>query len=116
MLVRHAIARAVESADLQVVEAGDAQSAISVAKAIRFDSAIVDVNMPGMDGIGLIRTLRCMEGYSDLPVFVLTTNASPGLIEQGRALGLAAWIPKPFSPESLRSGVRVVLSQRPSAA
>src|SRR6195952_3629353 len=60
----------------EVEQAADGCEALRKAEAGRFDLVITDVNMPGMDGITLVRELRGLESYRYVPLLVLTTEAT----------------------------------------
>lgn len=93
----------------QVVEAADGNEAVEVAKSARFDLVISDVNMPGMNGIELVRTLRTMPDYKFVPMLMLTTESGQDIKQQGRQAGATGWIVKPFSPEVLLATLKKVL-------
>ncbi|SDC32863.1 two-component system, chemotaxis family, response regulator CheY [Sphingomonas sp. YR710] len=69
---------------------------------------ITDINMPRMDGFGLIEALRARPGHRDLPILVLTTESSDQKKARAREAGATGWIVKPFDPEKLASAIRRV--------
>ncbi|TZG26198.1 response regulator [Sphingomonas montanisoli] len=70
---------------------------------------ITDINMPRLDGFGLIEKLREMPKHRDLPVLVLTTESSDQKKARAREAGATGWIVKPFDPEKLHSAIRRVI-------
>ncbi|MEE9295296.1 MAG: response regulator [Phycisphaerae bacterium] len=84
----------------QVVEAGDGLQAKEELLRARFDLVVSDVNMPGLDGISLVRWLRA-EHQSEVPVILLSSRSDQSAIaaELG-SLGVRVQ-PKPFSPSRL---------------
>jgi CheY-like chemotaxis protein len=90
-----------------VVEATDGAQAIAAARRARPDLALLDVRMPGTDGIEALRTLRASPETQDIPVVMMT--AMPDAFEESRStlesLGAAAFLLKPFSGEELAGAV-----------
>lgn len=75
----------------------------------KFALVLVDVNMPNMDGLSLVRALRGMADYRYTPLLMLTTESSPEKKAAGRAAGATGWVVKPFDPDQLVATVRRVL-------
>jgi two-component system chemotaxis response regulator CheY len=72
------------------------------------DLVITDINMPNMDGFGLIEALRKQDRYRDMPILVLSTESSDEKKARARDAGATGWIVKPFDPEKLAAAVRRV--------
>ena len=70
---------------------------------------ITDLNMPNLDGIGLIKRLRSHPTCKYLPIVVLTTESEPAKKQEARSAGATAWIVKPFRQEQLLAVVQKVL-------
>jgi two-component system, chemotaxis family, chemotaxis protein CheY len=92
-----------------VVQAEDGQEALERIDGFRPDLLITDINMPRMDGFGLIEQLRPRAQYRNLPILVLTTESSDEKKQRARAAGATGWIVKPFHPEKLAAAIRRVL-------
>lgn len=88
----------------EVREAGDGAEALRVLDESWIDLALVDINMPVLDGESLIRRVRENPATADLAVVVVSTESSEARIESLRALG-AEFVHKPFTPEALRETV-----------
>ena len=69
---------------------------------------ITDINMPNLDGIGLIKEVRNAGEHRFVPIIVLTTESQLSKMEEGRAAGATGWIVKPFSAEKLLNVVKKV--------
>jgi len=95
-------------AGYKVVEATDGNDALKKSRTQDFDLVITDVNMPGMDGISLVKELRGSGAYRTTPILVLTTEADREKKDEGRAAGATGWIVKPFNPEKLLQTVKKV--------
>jgi len=66
-------------------------------------------NMPNMDGLTLVRSLRELRDYKSVPILLLTTESSDSMKQQGRAAGATGWLVKPFDPATLLEVVQKVL-------
>jgi len=90
-----------------VVEASDAKEAIAIL-GLRRDIAMVisDVNMPGMDGIEMLETIRKRPDCATLPFVILTTEARKPLMERAKNAGAKGWVVKPFNPQVLMAAVQ----------
>ncbi|MBY0431864.1 MAG: response regulator [Rhodospirillales bacterium] len=98
-------------AGYEVLIAEDGEDAIRVLAAANdeVDLVITDLNMPKLDGFGLIRRLRADPTYRLTPILMLTTESSAEKKAEGRAAGATGWIVKPFEPDKLLSVVRRVM-------
>jgi two-component system chemotaxis response regulator CheY len=99
--IRQMVEFTLKSAGYQITAASDGEEALRLCKASRFDFVLTDQNMPKMDGLTLIKSLRSMPTYSSTPIIVLTTEASDSMKTQGRAAGATGWMVKPFDPQKL---------------
>jgi two-component system chemotaxis response regulator CheY len=70
---------------------------------------ITDINMPRLDGFGLIAQVRAQPAFEDCPILVLTTESSDEKKARARASGATGWIVKPFDPEKLAAAIRRVV-------
>jgi two-component system chemotaxis response regulator CheY len=106
--VRQMVSFTLTGAGYNVVEAKDGQDALT--KLSQPPSMVLtDLNMPTMDGIGLIKRLRAHPAFKYIPIVVLTTESETTKKQEARAAGATAWIVKPFRPEQLLSVVQKVL-------
>ncbi|MDH3399226.1 MAG: response regulator transcription factor [Acidimicrobiia bacterium] len=95
-----------QQAGFRVVTAADGQAALSVARAERPDMIVLDLGLPGLDGLDVTRTLR---KSSDVPIIILTARAEESDRIVGLELGADDYLVKPFSPKELVARVRAVL-------
>jgi DNA-binding NarL/FixJ family response regulator len=109
-LVRDALARTVQqlAADVQVREAGDLDGLLRLAAQGDADLALVDLNMPGMDGVAGLRRLR--EAAPTLPVVVASGQEDAVTIRAVLAAGAVGFIPKSERSEVLLGALRLVQS------
>jgi two-component system, chemotaxis family, chemotaxis protein CheY len=97
------------AAGYQVIEAVDGQDGLDKARGQVFDLVLTDQNMPRMDGLTLIRSLRGLPTYQTVPILMLTTESSDDMKSKGRAAGANGWLVKPFDPQRLTEVVRKVI-------
>ncbi|HQT00065.1 MAG: response regulator [Hydrogenophilales bacterium 16-64-46] len=107
--LRQMVTFVLKDAGYDVVEAVDGQDGLEKAKTRHIDLVLTDQNMPGMDGLGLIRALRTMKKYQSVPILMLTTETGDDIKAQGRAAGATGWIVKPFDPARLTEVVRKLI-------
>lgn len=70
---------------------------------------ITDLNMPNLDGIGLIRGIRANPACKGIPILMLTTESEESRKQEGKAAGATGWIVKPFTTQQLLAVVKRVL-------
>jgi two-component system chemotaxis response regulator CheY len=107
--MRQMISFTLNSVGHEVIEACDGKEALDHAHREKVDLVIVDVNMPNMDGIALVKSLRALADYKFTPILVLTTESQEAKRQEGKTVGATGWIVKPFSPEQLLNVINKVL-------
>ena len=95
-----------ERGGFRVVTAADGKMALVVARHERHDLIVLDLNLPGLDGLDVCRALR---RESDVPIIMLTARVEETDRLIGLELGADDYITKPFSPRELVARVRAVL-------
>ncbi|CAK0757640.1 two-component system, chemotaxis family, chemotaxis protein CheY [uncultured Gammaproteobacteria bacterium] len=93
----------------RIVEAIDGLDGLEKAKSHTVDLVITDLNMPRLDGFGLINELRTLPAFKGVPIMFVTTESDPAKRAQAKAVGATAWITKPFAPDHLLKMVRRLL-------
>jgi two-component system chemotaxis response regulator CheY len=107
--IRQMVTLALNRGGYEVVTANDGNDGLAKAKGVAADMVITDLNMPGMNGLELIREIRKLPSYNGVPIIFLTTESDPALKAQAKANGATAWIVKPFQGEQLLAAVKKVL-------
>lgn len=74
----------------------------------RPDLLLTDLNMPRMDGIGLVEAVRAQEAYRSMPILILSTESSDAKQAQAAQAGANGWLVKPFDPGRLASAIATV--------
>ncbi len=107
-IVRAGLRRLIEaSGDMQVVvEAADGRQAIGEALKHRPDVAVVDISMPGLDGLEVIA--RLADQLPDLPVLVLTMHEEEQYVVRSLSAGARGYLTKRAAPEQLAKAIRKV--------
>jgi len=95
-----------ERGGFKVLAASDGETALATFRADRPDLAVLDLGLPGMDGLDVLRSLR---RESNAPVIILTARGEESDRLVGLELGADDYIVKPFSPKELVARVRAVL-------
>ena len=96
--MRKMVASVLQGAGYSVEEAGDGAEALEKARTRVFDLVVTDHNMPRMDGVTLVRSLRGLPQYDGVALIVLSTETGVELKAQGREAGATGWMAKPFDP------------------
>ena len=86
-------------------EAGDGEDALRLLRERRMDLVLTDVNMPNMNGEEFVRRLGEDALLRNIPVIVVSTDASRHRVRRMLALGARGYVTKPFLPEALRDEV-----------
>ena len=94
----------------RVLTAYDGVEALRLAREGHLDLIVLDLMLPGMDGLEICRTLR---GESDVPIIMLTARTTDEDKLTGLGLGADDYVTKPFSPRELAARVRAVLRRLP---
>jgi two-component system, chemotaxis family, chemotaxis protein CheY len=103
---RTVVKLALQKAGYTVVEAGDGKDALSKLDGnLKVNLIVCDVNMPNMDGLTFLKTVKTVAAYKFTPVIMLTTESQDAKKAEGRAAGAKAWITKPFQPSQLVDAV-----------
>jgi DNA-binding response OmpR family regulator len=98
-------------AGFDTVTVTDGVAALAAIAAELTSLAILDIMMPGLTGIEVLRQIRESETLSDLDVILLTARASDSDVDSGFANGASDYVIKPFSPRELLQRVDAVLAR-----
>ncbi|KYF68921.1 response regulator [Sorangium cellulosum] len=106
--VRQQVGMLLQGAGYGTLEADNGRDAVAAVAASKGDLAMIiaDVNMPVMNGIEMIQSLRDRNLAAGVPILMLTTEGQPELIEKARKAGAKGWIIKPFKPDLLLAAVK----------
>lgn len=107
--IRQMVKLVLSQAGYDVTEAGSGSEGLAKANAKRFDMVVTDLNMPGMNGLALIRELRALSSFKGVPIVFLTTESDPAVKQEAKAAGATGWMTKPFQKEQLLAVVQKFL-------
>lgn len=104
--MRRVVGIALKGAGYDVIEGSDGNDALAKLTGQKVHLIITDVNMPGMDGITFLKTIKQHPTYRFTPVIMLTTESEESRKQEGKAAGARAWVVKPFQPDQLVNAVQ----------
>ena len=97
-------------AGYRVEQAANAEDALKkLDTGVNIDLLITDLNMPGMNGIELIREVRQLPAYKFVPILFLSTESQQSRKQEAKAAGASGWIVKPASADELINTIRRVI-------
>ncbi len=102
-----------ERAGYEVIEAEDGEQALDRARTGAPDLILLDLQMPGLDGYGVLAALRGDTRFQTLPILALTASAMRGDREKILAAGFTDYLAKPAGPEIVRETVARLLREPP---
>jgi DNA-binding response OmpR family regulator len=94
----------------EIVQASNGDEALAVARERRPDLAVLDIGMPGLDGVEVLEQIRADDDLRAMKVLLLTAKAQESDVRRGFDAGADAYVKKPFSPADLSARVRELLS------
>ena len=97
-------------------EAEDGAVALNMLKTGRFDFVVTDINMPVLDGFGLLNAVKADANLKHLPVLMVTAEARKEDIVRAAREGAAGYIVKPFTKATLEEKVQKILQKKLAAA
>jgi two-component system chemotaxis response regulator CheY len=107
-VMRKIVDRSLRQAGLElkeVIEAGSGTEALARLEQARVDLILTDINMPGMDGLELVRQLQGIENAKGAPIVMITTEAGESQVVQALSSGARGYIKKPFSPDHIKERI-----------
>jgi two-component system chemotaxis response regulator CheY len=96
---------------VDLVEAQDGMDGLRKLSSDRFDLALIDINMPVMDGLKLIGLMRSEDALRDVPVIVITTEGAEQDRERALRLGANEYLTKPIQANRVLAVVRSLLAR-----
>jgi DNA-binding response OmpR family regulator len=113
------VAGYLKAAGFEVLEAADGEAALAAARSSRPDCLVLDIAMPGLDGLAVARAVRAdaaRAGAAAVPVIFLTARADEADRVEALESGADDYVVKPFSPRELAARVKAVLRRAGPAA
>jgi two-component system, chemotaxis family, chemotaxis protein CheY len=97
--------------DVTFAEAGSGLQAIETLAVQPVQAIVLDLNMPDMHGLDVLKFLRSHQQYRGMPVMILTTRGDETSRDAALEAGATAYMTKPFSPSALASSVKTLLDE-----
>lgn len=110
-VTRRLVVHTLKAIEVEAVGAADGIEALSLAQEQTFALAIVDINLPDMDGFTLVRRLKALPTMAQVPFIMFTARNDRGDQAQAQEAGAIGFLYKPFSTQELRDLVKTHLSQ-----
>ena len=98
-LIRNVAHKAAIEAGYETVLANDGQEGLEALSKGGVDLIFSDINMPIMNGLEMVEKIREQDEYKYIPIIMLTTESKAELKEKAQALGVKAWLLKPFNKD-----------------
>jgi len=109
--IRDLVVFKLTQAGYDVVAVGDGVAALAAIEADPPRLAILDVMMPGLSGMDVLRKVRANEATKDLDIILLTARSRDSDVDAGFAIGASDYVVKPFSPRELVHRVNALLAR-----
>ena len=109
--IRRLVAMRLAADGYEVLEAADGEQALALARSGHPDLLVLDKTMPKFDGFEVIRALREDPATAALPILMLTERTGEQDVLGGLRLGVAEYMPKPFTAEELSTRIRRLLAR-----
>lgn len=106
---RDLIRAILKSVRCDIIEATDGQEGLDLMQQERPDLVLLDIDMPGLDGLTVVKKIRDDTSLADLPVVAVTAFAMEGDREKGMSAGFTAYLTKPVRAAILRQQVQQLL-------
>jgi CheY-like chemotaxis protein len=111
-MIRHLATVIIQKEGYSVIAASDGREAFDALRAgTNFVAAILDMVMPGMDGLALVRHIKREQRLQHIPVGIITAEQDPKLWDDSITAGAGIFLPKPFTTAQLKFMLRVLLKQ-----
>lgn len=107
---RAALCTMLESLGFSHVSFGSAKETLNSLKGLSIDLALLDIMMPEMNGYELLREIKKLPEFKELPVIMVTAKDQDSEILEGYQFGADYYITKPFTARQLEYGIRIFLS------
>src|ERR1700686_1554132 len=109
-VMRHLVATIIKQQECEVVTANDGRDAYRILQTdSQFRAAIFDMTMPYLEGLDLIRYMKTQRRLMRIPIMMISAEPDIKLMASRFWAGGAAFLPKPFTPEQLQRGIRMLL-------
>jgi len=112
-VMRKIVERSLRQAGIEfasVLEAGNGKEALAQLETTSVDLVLSDINMPVMNGLEFVQSLTAMPSAKNVPVVMITTEASESFVMKALSCGARGYIRKPFTPDEIKEHVLPLLA------
>jgi len=95
----------------KIFEAANGMDALDIVKKEWLDIIMTDFNMPGMNGLELVREIKKIDTAKDIPIIMITTEGSQERLKEFTAQGVTDYIKKPFVPRTIKAKMNNLLGE-----
>ncbi len=113
-MVRVIVGRTFGPFNCEILEAGSGSEALEVISRESPDLVILDITMPDMTGLEVLKTIRENQVTAGIPVIMLTAESANKTVAEADSLNVSGYIAKPFKPEQLLEQVKSILNLEPA--
>ncbi len=110
-VIRNSLGFLLEMEGFEVQTAGNGLEGLEKLQKHQFDTIIADINMPKMHGYDLIKEIRKIENYKDVPIIIITTEEEAADKKKGFEAGANLFLIKPTEPKKMVKYVKMFLNQ-----
>jgi len=111
--IRKILMRVLAQTDLKlgdIFEAADGVDAIKILEANKVGLVLSDINMPNMDGLQLLTSVRARPEWNGIPIIMITTEGNQAKVMEAVQLGAQGYVRKPFTAEQIKEKISSCLS------
>jgi len=112
-VMRHLIGTILKQQEYEVVVAEDGRAAYRILQSdSAFKAAILDMTMPFLEGLDLIRYMRTEKRLMRIPIMMISAEQDIKLMASSFSAGATLFLPKPFTPAQIQSAIRMLIGNR----
>jgi two-component system chemotaxis response regulator CheY len=115
--IRKIIIRCISHSQIAVgtlFEAADGEEALKILRQESIHLVMTDINMPRMNGLELLSTLKSEEQWKNLPVLLITTEGREDTVLEAASKGAAGYVKKPFTAGDIQAKIEPLLAGMPA--
>jgi len=108
-MITRVVSAVISAMGHKVIEASNGASALATAETLLPDLVFLDLHMPEMNGLQVLKRLRAIPGMDEVPVVLLTVSRSPEEVTPAAKYGVRDYLSKPATPAKIREKVKKYL-------
>ena len=107
---RELVCRVLARGGYEVTRASSGTEALALAREVRPDALVIDLTMPGLDGMELTQAIRSEDGLETVPILLLSAEVRGWEVAKVFGAGVTSYVPKPFRPQELLVAVETAMA------